>query len=110
MTILEEFLESILKFLRSKDSVNLQLWLRVEPPLPDQYFKLSQELKTSFKDSNVLEREIAKLLLDDPNASYEDGNVWPGFLAFMKDYLEFWRDVDFDDLLETHSQLTSLAR
>ncbi|KAM3065380.1 hypothetical protein ACMFMG_011496 [Clarireedia jacksonii] len=109
MTILEEFLESILKFLRSKDSVNLQLWLRVEPPLPDQYFKLSQELKTSFRDSSVLERQIAKLLPDDPNASYEDGNVWPGFLAFMKDYLEFWRDVNFEDLLETHSQLTSLA-
>lgn len=110
MAILEEFLESILKFLRTKDSINLQLWLRVEPPLPDHYFQLGQELKASFHNSSTLERQIAKLLPDDPDASFEDGNVWPGFLAFMKDYLEFWRDVNFDDLLETHSQLTALAR
>ena len=110
MAILEEFLESILKFLRAKDGTSLQLWLRVEPPLPDHYFQLGRELKASFKNSTALERHIAKLLPDDPNASYEDGNVWPGFLAFMKDYLEFWRDVDFEDLLETHSQLTVLAR
>ncbi|KAB8299307.1 hypothetical protein EYC80_001382 [Monilinia laxa] len=109
MAILEEFLESILKFLRTKDSINLQLWLRVEPPLPAHYFQLGQELKVSFPNSSPLERQIAKLLPDDPDASFEDGNVWPGFLAFMKDYLEFWRDVNFDDLLETHSQLTALA-
>ncbi|KAI9642171.1 hypothetical protein NHQ30_008973 [Ciborinia camelliae] len=109
MAILEEFLESILKFLRTKDSVNLQLWLRVEPPLPDHYFQLGRELKTSFQNSTTLERQIAKLLPDDPDAGFEDGNVWPGFLAFMKDYLEFWRDVNFEDLLETHSQLTALA-
>ncbi|KAF7871774.1 hypothetical protein EAF04_003881 [Stromatinia cepivora] len=109
MAILEEFLESILKFLRTKDSTNLQLWLRVEPPLPDHYFQLGQELRASFQNSTALERQIAKLLPDDPDASYEDGNVWPGFLAFMKDYLEFWRDVNFEDLLETHSQLTALA-
>lgn len=109
MAILEEFLESILRFLRTKDSANLQLWLRVEPPLPDHYFQLGQELRASFQNSTALERQIAKLLPDDPDASYEDGNVWPGFLAFMKDYLEFWRDVNFEDLLETHSQLTALA-
>ncbi|KAF7870201.1 uncharacterized protein EAF02_009391 [Botrytis sinoallii] len=109
MAILEEFLESILKFLRAKDGTSLQLWLRVEPPLPDHYFQLGRELKASFQNSTTLERHIAKLLPDDPNASYEDGNVWPGFLAFMKDYLEFWRDVNFEDLLETHSQLTVLA-
>lgn len=110
MAILEEFLESILKFLRTKDSINLQLWLRVEPPLPDHYFQLGQELRASFQNSTALERQIAKLLPDDPDAGYEDGNVWPGFASFMKDYLEFWRDVNFEDLLETHSQLTSLAR
>ncbi|KAH9220158.1 hypothetical protein DL95DRAFT_383528 [Leptodontidium sp. 2 PMI_412] len=27
----------------------------------------------------------------------------------MKEYLEFWRDVNLDDLLETHIQLSSLA-
>ncbi|RAL67008.1 hypothetical protein DID88_007788 [Monilinia fructigena] len=58
---------------------------------------------------SILKTTDRELLPDDPNASFEDGNVWPGFLAFMKDYLEFWRDVNFDDLLETHSQLTALA-
>jgi hypothetical protein len=40
----------------------------------------------------------------------EEGDTWPGFLAFMKEYLEFWRDVNFDDLLETHTQLSGVVK
>jgi hypothetical protein len=28
----------------------------------------------------------------------------------LKEYLEFWRDVNFSDLLETHTQLSNLAK
>ncbi|KAH8804642.1 COP9 signalosome-like protein complex subunit 12 [Xylogone sp. PMI_703] len=109
MAITEEFLASILSFLRSKNASKLQDWLRVEPPLPEQYYKLGQELKASYRDGNALERHINKLLPESDNVSSDEGNVWPGFVAFMKEYLEFWRDVNFDDLLETHSQLTGLT-
>lgn len=108
MPVIETFLSNISIFLRSKDATQLRNWLRVEPPLPDQYYQLGNELRSSFSDSNSLERHIAKLIPE--NNKNDEGDVWPGFLAFMKEYLEFWRDVNFEDLLETHSQLSSLVK
>jgi hypothetical protein len=110
MAILEEFLSSILTFVRAKDATKLQLWLRVEPPLPPEYAQLSAQLKASYSDSNALEGYIEKLLPENNNAKAAEGDVWPGFLAFMKEYLEFWRDVNFDNLLETHGQLNGLVK
>lgn len=106
MAILDEFLLSIQSFLKAKDADNLRLWLRVEPPLP-HHSKLGLELKAAYKDTSALDRYITKQLPDNYDAP-EEGSSWPGFLALMKEYLEFWRDVNFDDLLETHSQLTAL--
>lgn len=110
MAIIEEFLSSILIFLRAKDATKLQLWLRVEPPLPDQYRQLGRELQQSFSDSKTLEKHIEKLLPENSNGKAEEGDTWPGFLSFMKEYLEFWRDVNFDDLLETHTQLSAVVK
>jgi nuclear mRNA export protein PCID2/THP1 len=111
MAIIEHFLSSILNYVRAKDATNLQDWLRVEPPLPDIYFQLGRELRESYSDSNALERYITKLLPENNNnAAADEGDVWPGFLAFIKEYLEFWRDVNFEDLLATHSQLTGLVK
>jgi hypothetical protein len=110
MAIVEEFLSSILTFLRAKDAIKLQLWLRVEPPLPGQYYQLGQELRQSYNDSKLLEKYIEKLLPEKSNGKADEGDTWPGFLAFMKEYLEFWRDVNFDDLLGTHTQLSGVVK
>jgi nuclear mRNA export protein PCID2/THP1 len=110
MAILDEFLTSISGCLRAKDALGLKSWLLVEPPLPDQYFQISQELQISYRDSNHLERHITKLIPENDDGKADEGDVWPGFLAFMKEYLEFWRDVNFEDLLETHSQLSGLVK
>jgi hypothetical protein len=107
---LDRFLTSISELLRAKNAAQLQDYLRVEPPLPADYTQLSQELKASFRDSDHLERHITKLIPENDDGKADEGDVWPGFLAFMKEYLEFWRDVNFDDLLETHSQLSGLVK
>ena len=110
MPIIDEFLNSISNFLRTKDALQLQLFLRVEPPLPDQFLQLSQELKASYRDGDELELHIAQLVPEAEDGKAEEGDAWPGFLAFLKEYLEFWRDVNFDYLLETHIQLSNLAK
>jgi hypothetical protein len=107
MSVVDEFLTSISSFLRAKDAAKLQDWLRVEPPLPEQYYNLARELKSSYSDSDELERQIAKLI---PESDNPESGAWLGFLAFIKEYLEFWRDVNFADLLETHSQLSGLVK
>lgn len=88
MSTTKLFLTSISSFLHAKDASSLASWLVVEPPLPQEYAQLSIELK-----SNI--------------PSFNDG--WPSFTAFIKEYLEFWRDVNFEDLLQTHAQLTALV-
>jgi nuclear mRNA export protein PCID2/THP1 len=110
MPIIDEFLTSISGFLKTKNPLQLQLFLRVEPPLPDQFLQLSKELKTSYVDGDKLELHIARLVPEAEDGNAEVGGAWPGFLAFLKEYLEFWRDVNFEDLLETHMQLSSLAK
>jgi hypothetical protein len=112
MAIVDEYLKSILGLLRAKNSTELQFYLRVEPDpqLPNNFLQLSQELKASYRDSNVLEQHITNLLPENDDDKADEGDVWPGFLAFIKEYLEYWRDVNFDDLLETHSQLSGLAK
>ena len=110
MPIIDEFLSSISNFLKSKDASQLQLFLRVEPPLPDQFLQLSQELKASYRDGDKLEAHIARLVPEAEDGNSEVGGAWPGFLAFLREYLEFWRDVNFEDLLETHTQLSNLAK
>lgn len=110
MPVLDDYLRSISQLLRTKNASELKLFLRVEPPLPDNFVQLSQELKTSYRDSNVLEQQITKLIPENDDPNSDEGDVWPGFLAFMKEYLEYWRDVNFEDLLETHSQLSGLAK
>lgn len=110
MAILDGFLTSISGFLRTRDALQLQLFLRVEPPLPEQFAQLSLELKASYRDGQVLERHLAKLIPENEDEYGDEGDVWPGFLAFMQEYLEFWRDVNFEDLLETHSQLSALVK
>jgi hypothetical protein len=110
MPVVDDYLSGVSQLLRKRDSTELKLFLRVEPPLPDNFSQLSQELKTSYRDSSVLERKITKLIPENDDDKPEEGDVWPGFLAFMKEYLEYWRDVNFEDLLETHSQLSGLAK
>jgi hypothetical protein len=113
MAIVEEYLNSILKLVETKNSKELQSYLRVEPDpqLPDSFAQLGQELKTSYFDSKILEQQITDLLpTREDEDRPEDGNIWPGFLAFIQEYLEYWRDVNFADLLETHLQLSNLTK
>lgn len=96
MSRTDEFLSSISNFLRTKDAAQLQKWLVVEPPLPQAYAELSAELKTIDIDAAI--------------KRIDNDDAWPGFLAFMKLYLEFFRAVEYEDLLETHAQLSALVK
>jgi nuclear mRNA export protein PCID2/THP1 len=92
----DEFLSSISGFLRAKDAAQLQKWLVVEPPLPEAYVELSREVKT--------------LDIDKAVDSIDNDDAWPGFIAFMKLYLDFFRRVDYGNLLDTHTQLSALVK
>lgn len=110
MTLTNQFLTPIRGYLKALDGDALRDWLKVEPPLPQEYFDLAAELKSGYQDDTAIEKLIESCLPEEEDVPEGQGTTWPGFVAFMKDYFEYWRDVDFDDLLGAHQLLTSLTK
>jgi hypothetical protein len=112
MAVLDSYLAGVLQLIKNKDANELKQYLRVEPVnLPAIFLELQKELQTSYRDSKALERKVEAILAlsdDDPNPDV--GEVWPGFQIFMKEYLEYWRDVKFENLVDTHALLFALVR
>lgn len=109
MSLTVEFLTNIREFISSRNGKKLRDWLLVEPPVPDQYHKLATELQHRHRDGNSLVRLIEQHLPEEDAVPEDRGTCWPGFAGFMKDYFEYWRDVDFSDLLGAHQLLTALT-
>ncbi|KAF6837058.1 cop9 signalosome complex subunit 12 [Colletotrichum musicola] len=113
MALLLQFLTQIRQLVRAQNSDELRNWLLVEPNANQQYHQLAAELRTQFRSrdnsSGGLENTIEKCLPEEDDVPEGQGSPWPGFVTFMKDYMLFWRDVDFDDLLGAHTLLSGLV-
>lgn len=117
---LDKFLAAISDFLRSRNVIQLRDYLLVEPPLPAIYSTLISELHQEYPEArnDALEQKCTDLLPErengvgstDNNNSSSGGGSWPGFIAFMKEYLIYLRDVYFENLLETHTLLSNLVK
>lgn len=110
MSVTVKFLGGIHGILKSLKGDALRDWLKVEPPLPQEYYDLAAELKSSYQDDAALEKVVESSLPEEDDVPEGQGTTWPGFHSFMKDYLEYWRDVDFDNLLGAHQLLTALTK
>ncbi|KAI1304794.1 hypothetical protein F5Y03DRAFT_168388 [Xylaria venustula] len=110
MSLAIEFLTSIRGFLKTRNGHGLRDWLRVEPPLPQQYLNLAAELKSGYRNADAVAKLVEKCLPEEDDLPEDQGTAWPGFVAFAKDYFEYWRDVDFDDLLGAHQLLMGLTK
>ncbi|KAI0443136.1 thiolase [Xylaria telfairii] len=109
MSLAIQFLTSIRGFLKTRNGIGLRDWLRVEPPLPQQYLDLAAELKNGYQNANGIAKLVEKCLPEEDDLPEDQGTAWPGFIAFVKDYFEYWRDVNFDDLLGAHQLLMGLT-
>jgi nuclear mRNA export protein PCID2/THP1 len=113
MALLINFLTQIRVFVRSQDGNSLRQWLLVEPTASQQYHQLAAELRAQFRqgrDSTAIENTVERCLPEDDDVPDGQATPWPGFVSFVKDYLLFWRDVDFGDLLAAHSLLSGLVK
>jgi nuclear mRNA export protein PCID2/THP1 len=111
MTLLDTFLTQIRAFVRAQDGDQLAAWLKVEN-VSQEYNNLANDLRAQFraKDSAALEKTVERLLPEDDDVPEGQATPWPGFVTFIKDYLQFWRNVDFSDLLGAHALLTGLVK
>lgn len=110
MSLDTQFLAQIRQYVRSHDSDSLRSWLQVHPNSSASYYNLQKELKARRPRDEDLEAVINESLPLDDSDGGDDGAVWPGFQAFMKDYMHFWRDVNFEDLPAAHQLLGSLVK
>ncbi|KAI1855853.1 hypothetical protein JX265_012116 [Neoarthrinium moseri] len=105
MALTTQFLSSIRGFVKERNAQKLREWLLVEPPVPDIYHNLAKELR----GVAAIDKLVEKHLPEDDDVPADQGTAWRGLVAFMEDYLKYWRDVDFDDLLVAHELLMGLT-
>jgi hypothetical protein len=106
MALAGQFLTEVRRFLKTRDGNRLGQWLQVEPPVPDHYHKLAQELRGVVSIETLVEQHLP----EEDDVPTDQGTAWRGFIAFMADYLKYWRDVDFEDLLGAHDLLMGLTK
>lgn len=111
MALVTQFLTGIRTCVINQEDDNLAQWLKVEPPVPDIYHNLAAELRSSFPPkSDALTKLIDHCLPEEDEVPEGKGSPWAGFNSFMREYMEYWRDVDFDDAVKLHSMLSNLLK
>ncbi len=108
---IDQFLTEIASILRSKDGSKLQDYLILEPPLPPQYTVLVNELRQVYSGGSEGRLELkCKSLLPDYDEEMEGGVAWTPFVSLLVQYFTFLRDVNVEQLVETHDMLKGLLK
>lgn len=108
---IDNFLEEVRGLLHERDGIKLQDVMLLEPPLPPSYRLLVGELRVLFPEGSE-DALLAKCasFLPEFDADYEDRDGGGAFASFAVKYFAFLRDVDVDDLVETHDMLKNLLK
>lgn len=103
------FLTQIRQYVRYQDGDSLRNWFLVDPEATEQYRELGRELHSQYR-AKGLDKIIDNCLPEDQDVEEGQGTPWSSFNSFVKDFLAFWRDVDYNDLLAAHELLSSLVQ
>lgn len=110
MDILPTFLKGIREHVVAGDGETLSQWLLAEPDSPPVYFALGQELRRRYPKTGAALRNLIEKSLPEGDDPPEGGNSpWAGFHAFVHEFLIYWRDVNFGDLMDVHERLLALS-
>lgn len=111
---LDRFVSEISRLLRTKNDAQLRDYLVIEPPYPDIYHTLIQELRSAYpvnkgngSTDDALESKLSNAL-PEARDGVDGSATWSAFIKFMRGYLGFLRDVDTTNLLETYGFLSEL--
>lgn len=106
----DRFLAEVSRLLREKNAAQLQEYLIIEPPYPEQYVIIQREVRNAFpkgKEDALLNKCTTAL----PEArNGEDDATWTAFINFMVQYFAFLRDVNVENLLDTYDHLAELVQ
>ncbi|CBF82076.1 hypothetical protein AN5337.2 [Aspergillus nidulans FGSC A4] len=105
--VLDRFLTSLAEIVRDRDGAKLQDFLQIEPPLPDVYRQMVDELRQHYANGSTKEAELLRRC-EGLVPKSKGSSAWTAFPTFMKLYFCFLRDVNVDNLLETYDMLKML--
>lgn len=107
---IDKFLGEIARIIGKKDGIQLQDYMVLEPPLPPLYNQIVDELKKTYPVFNQapLDQKCRQFLPEHEEG--DDGGSWNSFITFVVRYFTFLRDVDVNQLVETHEMLKSLLK
>ncbi|KAL5344079.1 hypothetical protein BJX70DRAFT_7591 [Aspergillus crustosus] len=104
---LDRFLASLADIVRDRDGAKLQDFLQIEPPLPNVYGQMVDELRQKYPNGSSQETDLLRRC-ETLVPKTKDSGSWPAFPTFMKLYFCFLRDVNVENLLETYDKLKGL--
>ena len=107
---IDQFLGEIVKILLAKDGVKLQQYLILEPPLPPLYNQIVNELKQAYPVTSQAALEAKCKSFIPERDEDEKGGSRVAFISSMVKYFSFLRDVNVEDLVETHDMLKALLK
>ena len=108
--MIDKFLGEIIRILLAKNGEQLQQYLILEPPLPPLYNQIVSELKQVYPaSSQTLLEAKCKSFIPEKDEEEVGGSRIP-FISFMVKYFSFLRDVNVDNLVETHDMLKALLK
>ena len=107
---LDQFLTEIAGIIKEKNGIQLQEYLIYEPPLPPLYNKIVMEVKQFYPPNSqkALENKCISFIPEYDEG--EDGGSRTSFVIFLVKYFAFLRDVNTDNLIETHDLLKALLK
>lgn len=107
---LDQFLGEIAGIIKEKNGAQLQQYLIYEPPLPPLYNKIVSEIKQFYPSTSekALENKCISFIPEYDDG--DDGGSRTSFVMFMVKYFAFLRDVNVDNLIETHDLLKALLK
>ncbi|KKK20530.1 hypothetical protein P175DRAFT_0559916 [Aspergillus ochraceoroseus IBT 24754] len=105
--VLDRFITGLADLIRNRDGAKLQDFLQIEPPLPDVYRQMVDELRQHYPSGSPKEAELLRRCEGLVPRS-KGSSSWTAFPTFMKLYFTFLRDVNVENLLETYNLLKGL--
>ena len=108
---IDKFLGEIWRIVQEKNGLQLQDFLVVEPPLPPLYNQIVSELKQAYPNPSshdALEKKCKSFIPEYEEG--DDGGSRSSFISFIIKYFAFLRDVNVEDLVETHDMLKALLK
>lgn len=107
---IDKFLSEITRIIQQKDGLQLQDFLIIEPPLPPLYNQIVSEVRQAYPPTSqgALENKCKSFIPEYEEG--EDGGSRLSFTTFLVKYFIFLRDVNVDNLVETHDMLKALLK